>query len=163
MSRGGSTSRGECENGHAKSIDPDLSPTESQQEPSEVPRLSTSQIGRFFLLSAAAVCFAVSVISIMVPLLPTTPFLLLTSYFLVRSSPKLNQALLKSRLFGPVLTDWQVHGGIRSHIRYRTIFAVLLVIGVTLYFQGIDNPIALPLIAAGILGIVVVMLLPNAR
>src|SRR5688572_21339316 len=37
------------------------------------------------------------------PLLPTTPFLLLASFFFVRSSPRLNQRLLRSRVLGGFL------------------------------------------------------------
>jgi uncharacterized membrane protein YbaN (DUF454 family) len=67
-------------------------------------------MARLFFLFLVAVCFLLACVGIVIPGPPTTPFLLLTSYFLVRSFPQLNSRLLKSRFFGPILTDWQVLG-----------------------------------------------------
>ncbi|NOY28703.1 MAG: DUF454 domain-containing protein [Planctomycetes bacterium] len=47
------------------------------------------------------------IIGIALPGLPTTPFLLLTSFFLARSWPRMHQRLLASKLFGPVLRPWK--------------------------------------------------------
>ncbi len=41
------------------------------------------------------------------PLLPTTPFLLLASACFVRSSPAFHRRLLANRLFGPYIAQWQ--------------------------------------------------------
>jgi len=59
-------------------------------------------------------------------LLALAPFLLLASFFLARSSPRLNDALLKSKYLGPILEDWQKRGGIRSDVKVQAIMLVTL-------------------------------------
>ena len=83
-------------------------------------------------LSLASVFFACGILGVLLPGLPATPFLLLTSYFLIRSSPRLNAALLRSRLFGPILVDWQIHGGVRRHVKVQAVVAVTIAVAVTI-------------------------------
>lgn len=64
-----------------------------------VPRQATG-IGRWAYQGLGYTFLSLSVIGIASPFVPTTPFILLSSYFFVRSSPKLNARLLHSRMFG---------------------------------------------------------------
>ena len=84
------------------------------------------------MLVGAAAFFAVGVLGVFLPVLPATPFLLLTSYFLVRSSPRLNAALLRSRFFGPILKDWQVHGGVRRDVKIQAIVIVVIAVAASI-------------------------------
>ena len=117
----------------------------------------------FLRISLASLFFLLGVLGMLIPGLPATPFLLLTSYFLVRSSPRLNERLLRSRLFGPVLVDWQVHGGIRPHVRVKAILAVVLAVGLTIYLSAYSTWISLTVVAFAMVGVGVILRLPNAR
>ncbi|MGH9673009.1 MAG: YbaN family protein, partial [Bryobacteraceae bacterium] len=64
---------------------------------------------RWLCLLLAAVSFALAALGVFLPGLPSTPFLLVTSYFLVRSSPSLHARLRRSRRFGPLLDNWERH------------------------------------------------------
>ena len=46
-------------------------------------------------------------IGVVVPLLPTTPFVLLAAACFARSSPRFHRWLLGSRAFGPMIRRWQ--------------------------------------------------------
>ncbi|ENY71603.1 hypothetical protein G114_12328 [Aeromonas diversa CDC 2478-85] len=66
------------------------------------------------------------VIGIVLPLLPTTPFVLLAAALFARSSPRFHAWLLDHRYFGPLILDWQQHRGIRRSARRRAnVFIVM--------------------------------------
>lgn len=46
------------------------------------------------------------------PLLPTTPFLLVAAYAFARSSPRLHAWLIDHHYFGPIIANWQQNGSI---------------------------------------------------
>ncbi|KYG62721.1 hypothetical protein AZI87_15675 [Bdellovibrio bacteriovorus] len=57
------------------------------------------------------------VIGIFLPLLPTTPFLLLTAFCFSRSSEKWHRWLINQPHLGPFILDWQLHGVIRPRAK----------------------------------------------
>ncbi len=117
---------------------------------------------RLTYLTLAGVFFVIGVLGALLPVLPATPFLLLASYFLSKSSPRLNRALLRSRLFGPILRDWQQLGGIRRSVRIKAVVAVVLAIAVTLFVSDLSTAAMLAVVILALVGIVVVLRLPSA-
>ena len=117
---------------------------------------------RVAYLSLAGVFFVLGVAGTVLPGLPATPFLLLTSYFLIRSSPRLNRKLLQSRFFGPLLVDWQVHGGVRLHVKVKAIVVVLLTVAFTIYISGYSGLVAAAISALAAVGIAVICRQPVA-
>lgn len=55
---------------------------------------------------------ALAFAGVVLPVLPTTPFLIVAVGCFARSSPRLETWLLSHRRFGPVLRDWRSHGAI---------------------------------------------------
>ncbi len=108
--------------------------------------------GLFFILGALGVAL---------PVLPTTPFLLLTSYFLIRTSPRLNQVLLRSPIFGQVLKDWQQDGGVRLSVKIQAVSIVIAVILATLIFTPLTTTLKIALVVLACIGILVVIRLPR--
>lgn len=62
--------------------------------------------------SIGAVAFALGVIGVMLPIVPTVPFLLIAVWAFARSSPQLHQKILSHRIYGPPIRAWQEHGAI---------------------------------------------------
>ena len=118
---------------------------------------------KLVLLSFAGVFFGLGVLGAFLPGLPATPFLLLTSHFLVRSSPRLNAALLRSRLFGPILIDWQVHGGVRLDVKVKAIVVAAIAVMLTIFLSGYSLLPTLTVILLAAIGITVILRLPSAR
>ncbi len=124
---------------------------------------SVSGLRRVLYLLSAGGFFVLAIAGVIVPGLPTTPFLLLTSYFLVRSYPRLNDRLLKSKLFGPILFDWQVKSGVRQDVKAKAISVVLIAIGFSLYVTRFSLVPSLIVSVAAAIGIFVILKLPEPR
>ena len=75
--------------------------------------------------------FGLSLVGVAAPLIPTTPFVILSSYFALRSSPALNERLLRSRLFGRILDDWHKHRAMRRSTRRRVLVFMVAVFALT--------------------------------
>jgi len=96
-------------------------------------------MSRFRLLwaTAGAVFVAIGTIGVILPLLPTTPFLLLAAYSFARSSPKLHDWLLNHRSFGPLISNWDRYGSIDRRSKCIAMIVILLTLGISL---AIDVP-----------------------
>jgi uncharacterized membrane protein YbaN (DUF454 family) len=116
---------------------------------------------RALLLVAAVTTLILGLLGIVLPGLPTTPFVLLASYCLLRSSPALHERLIHSRLFGGVLRDWHLHRGIRPHIRYKALVVVLLVVGASLAFTNLPLGAKLAIATVAACGIAYIWRLPE--
>ncbi|SIQ12475.1 hypothetical protein SAMN05880558_10279 [Aeromonas sp. RU39B] len=78
------------------------------------------------------------IIGIVVPLLPTTPFVLLAAALFARSSPRFHHWLLNQRHFGPMIDDWQRYRGMRRSAKRRANVMILLSFGLSLLVVSID-------------------------
>lgn len=120
-------------------------------------------VRRVLFLSCAGACFVLGLLGVVLPGLPATPFLLLCSFFLIRTSPRLNAALRRSRLFGPILVDWQEHGGVRQHVKLKAIVVVALAVAITIVVSGYSLTATLGVITLAAVGVTVILRLPVAR
>lgn len=76
------------------------------------------------LVVAGSLCLALAVLGVFLPLLPTTPFLLLASACYVRSSERLHGWLMGNRLLGSYIRNFKERRGIP--LRGRVLTVVLL-------------------------------------
>ena len=106
---------------------------------------------------------ALGVVGVVLPLLPTTPFLLLASYFFVRSSRRLNDWLLRTRVFGPMIRDWQKHRGVRLKVKVVALTMLPIVVFTSAYFGNLPWYLIVMLITLACIGAVVVIRLPLVR
>ncbi|ELI6424227.1 YbaN family protein [Aeromonas veronii] len=87
---------------------------------------------RWCLMALGWLAFATGIVGIVLPLLPTTPFMLLAAALFARSSPRFHRWLLTHPRFGPPIVDWQQYRGIRRQARRRAIIFILLTFSVSL-------------------------------
>lgn len=116
---------------------------------------------RVVYLGLAAFFFVLGATGAILPGLPTTPFLLLTSYFLLRASPGLNERLLNSRMFGPILTDWQKRGGVRRHVKLKAVVVVVIAVGLMAWLSPLPNIWKGVVAGFAVVGLVVISRLPE--
>jgi uncharacterized membrane protein YbaN (DUF454 family) len=81
---------------------------------------------RYVYLAIGLVFVALGVIGAFLPVLPTTPFLLISLWAFANSSPRLECWLLDHPRFGPRLVAWREHKVIPLPVK-RTAFASMIV------------------------------------
>lgn len=72
---------------------------------------------RVLWISLGLLSVVTGVIGIVVPLLPTTPFMLLAAFCFARSSPRLQAWIENHRTFGPMIENWRRHGSINRRAK----------------------------------------------
>ena len=117
---------------------------------------------RVALLGLTAGALLLALLGVLLPGLPTTPFVLLASYGLMRTSRKWHRRLLDSRLFGGVLRDWHLHRGISPHIRVKALALLAIVVGVTCFWPGTHPAVIGVVVIGASLGGLYVLRLPTA-
>ena len=77
--------------------------------------------------------FCVGFVGVFVPVLPTTPLMLVALWCFSRSSIRFHNWLFTHPLFGPPLQQWERHGVIPPVAK---VFAVLFMLGSLIYLYG---------------------------
>lgn len=81
---------------------------------------------KFGLLVAGWSSLGLGIIGIILPLLPTTPFVLLSAYCFSKSSPRLHQWLTQQPTLGPMIQNWERYGSISKGAK---VTATVLMVG----------------------------------
>ena len=76
---------------------------------------------RLAYVALAGGAFTMTLVGLIVPGIPTVPFLMATSYYLARSSPRMNERLRRTAFFGPILTEWQGHNALSLNSKGKLI------------------------------------------
>lgn len=79
---------------------------------------------RLLWIAAGGICVALGMIGALLPVLPTTPFMLLAAFCFARSSPRLHGWLLAHPTFGPVIQSWQAHGAIAPKVKRMAVLTI---------------------------------------
>ncbi|WP_017932539.1 YbaN family protein [Robiginitomaculum antarcticum] len=72
----------------------------------------SSKIMRPIWLFGGLIAFVLGAVGVVLPFLPTTPFILLAAFCFARSSQRCHQWLVGHRIFGPLILNWRQHGAI---------------------------------------------------
>lgn len=95
------------------------------------------------LSAVGSVCVGIGAIGVFVPVLPTTPFLLLAAACFVRASPRLHGWLLSHRRLGPYVSGFVEGGGLTVRAKRTSVLGLWLAIalsaGVVILRLGVTN------------------------
>ena len=80
------------------------------------------------LILIGCLSLALGALGIFVPLLPTTPFLLLAAFAFANSSDRLHQWLLDHNLFGPLIDNWRQHRAISRRAKIVSVLSMIAII-----------------------------------
>ena len=92
-----------------------------------------------FWVTLGTISLALGIIGIFLPLLPTTPFLLLAAACYCRGSEKMHAWLVEHRLFGKYIKDYEEKRGIRKRMKITAILTMWasIIICIIFFVQNI--------------------------
>ena len=85
-------------------------------------------------LGVGWLCVALGAAGAVLPILPTTPFLLLAAYAFARSSPRVHAWLMEHKLFGPPIRDWREQGAISAPAKRLAVSSMAAVLVLSVLF-----------------------------
>lgn len=118
---------------------------------------------RPLLTLLGSVCVFLGVAGIILPLIPTTPFLLLSAWCFARSSDKFYNWLLNHKWLGGYIRRFRSKQGVPVRVKIKAIVLMWFTMGVSAYFLR-DNQIALVILAICAVGVSVLLIcLPTEK
>lgn len=92
------------------------------------------KIVRILLQVLGTLSVVLGIIGIFLPLLPTTPFLLLSSWCFVRSSDKMNQRLMHNKYLGPYIANYKSKRGITKRNKIYSLLFLYVTLGISFIY-----------------------------
>ncbi|MEM9633244.1 MAG: YbaN family protein [Pseudomonadota bacterium] len=87
---------------------------------------------RAFWFSLGLLALGLGGLGVVLPVLPTTPFVILAAFAFGKSSPQLQAILENSSVFGPIIADWRSNGAIAVRYKIISIAMMSLVFGLSI-------------------------------
>lgn len=92
---------------------------------------------RTILIIIGWLAVVLATLGVVLPLLPTTPFLLLAAWCFARSSPRFHHWLLYRSWFGSYIRHWQEHRALPPGAKPRALIFIVITFAVSLYLVNI--------------------------
>ena len=112
---------------------------------------SRTVLGRIMWIAAGTFFLMIGLIGIAIPLLPTTPFLLLAAACYLRGSRRMYNWLLENRIFGKYLKDYYEKKGVPIRVKIGSVIFLWCTIGASIILiDDLVIRIVLVMVAAGV-------------
>jgi uncharacterized membrane protein YbaN (DUF454 family) len=106
---------------------------------------------KYLLIFLGLVSLAIGIVGIFFPVLPTTPFMLLSAALFIRSSDRLYRWLVSNRVFGRYIRDFKERGGMTAGGKLSAIALMWGMIALSSLMIGLN----ICLLALGAVGTIV--------
>lgn len=110
----------------------------------------SSMTVRTVLFVLGSLFVALGIAGIFLPVLPTTPFMLLAAACYARASKRFYNWLLNNRTFGPTILEWRRYRSIPYRVKWTAIVLMAVTVSISIFFF---IPAPALQIALGIFGI----------
>ncbi|NOY72636.1 MAG: DUF454 domain-containing protein [Gammaproteobacteria bacterium] len=92
-------------------------------------------IKKILFITLGSFSLLLGLLGLVLPILPTTPFVLLAAFCFARSSDRLYQKLTRNRIFGPIILHWQQHRTIPRKAKILGMISIVFAGIVSLFFS----------------------------
>jgi uncharacterized protein len=95
---------------------------------------------RILWMGLGATSLALGALGVVLPLLPTVPFLLLAAFCFARSSERVHDWLISHPVFGPPIHDWRANGAIGRRAKRLATLSIGAAFGISVAL-GVPAPV----------------------
>lgn len=106
--------------------------------------------------AAGGVALALAIAGIALPLVPTTPFLLLAAFCWYRGSPERYTWLINHPRYGAIIRDWQEHRAIARRTKVVAIAAMGAMVVATILMNAPRAVLAVQVVILVIVGVIII-------
>ncbi|MCL2889541.1 MAG: YbaN family protein [Eggerthellaceae bacterium] len=93
-----------------------------------------SKAVRYILLACAWISCILGVVGVFLPVLPTTPFILLSTFLFSKASPRLHAWMKRTKIYHHYVRPFKEAGGITLSMKFRIILISYGVLGLSAFF-----------------------------
>jgi len=108
---------------------PELTLPESQPAATAPTRLASAAWVRYLYIAAGWISLALGIIGVVTPILPTTPFILLSGYCFARGSERFHTWIMAHKYFGPMIRAFRDEK--RIPLKAKVLATVMIVVTMT--------------------------------
>lgn len=126
---------------------------------------SRSRLTRALWLLLGLTCVGIGALGVVLPGLPTTPFLILAAACFLRSSRRLYERLLANPTFGPSVRSWRETGTLPAATKWTALGTMAFFVAIA-YLWGIPREwtaVRWTVLAAAVVGAWYLLRIPSAR
>lgn len=113
-------------------------------------------IKHYLLLSIGWLFVILGVIGAFLPLLPTTPFLIVALACFSKSSPRFHAMLLNNKWFGPPLAQWEKDKTIQRHVKYKASILIIVTFSISILILSGRSGLQIMLVCLALLCLILV-------
>jgi uncharacterized membrane protein YbaN (DUF454 family) len=115
-------------------------------------RRHASRAMRVLFVVLGFIALALGIAGVLLPVLPTTPFVLLAAACFARGSLRFHDWLLAHPLFGPMIVEWNEYGSIpwRTKIVAIVLMSTTLAVSILFFVEPLSLQFALALLGLGL-------------
>lgn len=104
-------------------------------------RAHNSRMIRLLFAGLGTLCVGAGLVGAVLPVLPTTPFMLVAAACYVRASPRFYNWLLNTRAFGPLIREWRQYRSIPWRTKLTAIALMVVTLSTSIVFF-VEQPYA---------------------
>jgi len=118
---------------------------------------------KYLFVTLGSIFLGLGVIGVFVPGLPTTPFLLLSAAFYVRSSRRMYRWLLNHKIFGKFIRDFRESRSISLRNKLVSISTMMIMLSLSVFVFVDELYTKIIILILGIIGFAVILSFPTTK
>ncbi len=108
-----------------------------------------AKLTRYLLMAAGWLAVILGLIGAVLPIVPTTPFLILALACFSKSSPRFHRMLLNNKWFGPALKEWENNQTVKRHVKIKAMMLIVVSFGISIAILSGRSGLQLMLLGLG--------------